>query len=110
MLSFTSYTKIGLRMATFLGVGVAIVSLLIAFVYLILKLCNWNNFVAGTAPIVVGMFFLGAVQLIFLGIIGEYILSINQRVMNRPLVVEQERINFDDSTGDDSQAGNSAPI
>jgi hypothetical protein len=110
MLSFTSYTKIGLRMATFLGVSVAIVSLLIAFVYLILKLCNWNNFVAGTAPIVVGMFFLGAVQLIFLGIIGEYILSINQRVMNRPLVVEQERINFDDSTGDDSQAGNSAPI
>ena len=110
MLSFPSYTKIGLRMATFLGVGVAIVSLLIAFVYLILKLCNWNNFVAGTAPIVVGMFFLGAVQLIFLGIIGEYILSINQRVMNRPLVVEQERINFDDSTGDDSQAGNSAPI
>lgn len=110
MLSFTSYTKIGLRMATFIGAGVAIVSLLIAFVYLILKLCNWNNFVAGTAPIVVGMFFLGAVQLIFLGIIGEYILSINQRVMNRPLVVEQERINFDDSTGDDSQAGNSAPI
>lgn len=110
MLSFTSYTKIGLRMATFIGAGVAIVSLLIAFVYLILKLCNWNNFVAGTAPIVVGMFFLGAVQLIFLGIIGEYILSINQRIMNRPLVVEQERINFDDSTGDDSQAGNSAPI
>ena len=110
MLSFTSYTKIGLRMATFIGAGVAIVSLLIAFVYLILKLGNWNNFVAGTAPIVVGMFFLGAVQLIFLGIIGEYILSINQRVMNRPLVVEQERINFDDSTGDDSQAGNSAPI
>ena len=110
MLSFTSYTKIGLRMATFIGAGVAIVSLLIAFVYLILKLCNWNNFVAGTAPIVVGMFFLGAVQLIFLGIIGEYILSINQRVMNRPLVIEQERINFDDSTGDDSQAGNSAPI
>ena len=110
MLSFTSYTKIGLRMATFIGAGVAIVSLLIAFVYLILKLCNWNNFVAGTAPIVVGMFFLGAVQLIFLGMIGAYILSINQRVMNRPLVVEQERINFDDSTGDDSQAGNSAPI
>ena len=95
MLSFTSYTKIGLRMATFIGVGVAFVSLLIAFIYLILKLCNWNNFVAGTAPIVIGMFFLGAVQLIFLGIIGEYILSMNQRIMNRPLVVEEERINFE---------------
>ena len=96
MLSFTSYTKIGLRMATFIGVGVAFFSLLIAFVYLVLKLCNWNDFVAGTAPIVIGMFFLGAVQLIFLGIIGEYILSMNQRIMNRPLVVEEERINFDE--------------
>ena len=95
MLSFTSYTKIGLRMATFIGVGVAFASLLIALIYLILKLCNWNSFVAGTAPIVIGMFFLGAVQLIFLGIIGEYILSMNQRIMNRPLVVEEERINFE---------------
>lgn len=98
MLSFTSYTKIGLRMATFIGVGVAFVSVLIALVYLVLKLLNWNNFVAGTAPIVIGMFFLGAVQLVFLGIIGEYILSMNQRIMNRPLVVEEERINFDDET------------
>lgn len=96
MLSFTSYTKIGLRMATFLGAGIAFISFLIALVYLILKLFNWNDFVAGTAPIVIGMFFLGAVQLIFLGIIGEYILSMNQRIMNRPLVVEQERINFDE--------------
>ena len=101
MLSFTSYTKIGLRMATFLGAGVAFASLLVALVYLILKLCNWQNFVAGTAPIVIGMFFLGAVQLIFLGIIGEYILSMNQRIMNRPLVVEQERINFEE----DNEAG-----
>ena len=96
MLSFTSYTKIGLRLATFLGVGVAFVSFLVAIVYLILKLINWNSFVAGTAPILIGMFFLGAVQLIFLGIIGEYILSMNQRIMNRPLVVEEERINFDE--------------
>ena len=103
MLSFTSYTKIGLRMATFLGVGVAFLSLLVALVYLVLKLCNWSNFVAGTAPIVIGMFFLGAVQLIFLGIIGEYILSMNQRLMNRPLVVEEERINFDDE-GEESEA------
>ena len=96
MLSFTSYTKIGLRAATFIGLSVAAVSFIIALVYLILKLINWKNFVAGTAPIVVGMFFLGAVQLIFLGIIGEYILSMNRRIMNRPLVVEEERINFSD--------------
>ncbi len=98
MLSFTSYTKIGLRMATFLGGGIAIVSFIVAFVYLIMKLCNWNNFNAGQAPVLIGMFFLGAVQLIFLGVIGEYILSMNQRIMNRPLVVEEERINFDEPT------------
>lgn len=105
MLSITSYTKIGLRIATFLGVGVAIVSLLVALVYLIMKLINWYHFQAGTAPIVIGMFFLGAVQLIFLGIIGEYILSMNQRIMNRPLVVEEERINFetDEQTGQGEQ-------
>lgn len=96
MLSFTAYTKIGLRLATFLGVGIGFVSLIVAFVYLILKLTNWYNFNAGMAPVVIGMFFLGAVQLFFLGIMGEYILSMNQRIINRPLVVEEERINFDE--------------
>ncbi|MBQ8983557.1 MAG: glycosyltransferase family 2 protein [Lachnospiraceae bacterium] len=95
MLSITSYTKIGLRLATFLGCGVGLVSILVAFVYLILKLIMWNDFQAGTAPILIGMCFLGAVQLFFIGFIGEYILSINERVMNRPLVVEEERINFE---------------
>ena len=96
MLSFTSYTKIGLRLATFLGGSIALLSFLVALVYLILKLFNWDNFNAGQAPILIGMFFLGAVQLVFLGVIGEYILSMNHRIMNRPLVVEQERINFDE--------------
>ena len=94
MLSFTSYTKVGLRAATFVGFGIASVSVLIGLVYLILKLIFWERFVAGTAPILLGMFFLGAVQLVFLGLIGEYILSINARVMKRPLVIEEERINF----------------
>lgn len=94
MLSFTTYTKVGLRMATFLGFGVAVISSIIAMVYLILKLVLWKNFVAGTAPILIGMFFLGSVILIFLGLIGEYILSINSRLMNRPLVIEEERINL----------------
>lgn len=95
MRSFTSYTKVGLRMATFVGFFVALLSLLIALVYLVLKLLNWYNFSMGTAPILIGMFFLGAVQLIFLGLIGEYVISINRRVMHRPLVVEAERINFE---------------
>ena len=95
MLSFTSYTKIGLRLATFLGVLCGGMSALIGLVYLVLKLVLWDNFVAGMAPVLIGMFFLGSIQLFFLGFIGEYILSINQRVMNRPLVIEEERINFD---------------
>lgn len=94
MLSFTSYTKIGLRLATFLGVGCGIVSAIIGMVYLVMKLIYWNNFVAGMAPVLIGMFFLGSVQLFFMGFLGEYIMSINQRVMNRPLVIEEERINF----------------
>ncbi len=95
MLSFTSYTKIGLRLATFLGLGVGGISFVIAIIYLVMKLIFWDRFDAGMAPVLIGMFFLGAVQLLFLGLIGEYILSINQRVMNRPLVVEEERINFE---------------
>lgn len=95
MLSITSYTKIGLRLATFLGFGVGFVSILVAFVYLVMKLIMWDQFQAGMAPILIGMCLLGAIQLFFIGIIGEYILGINERVMNRPLVVEEERINFE---------------
>lgn len=96
MLGFTSYTKVGLRMTTFVGIGIGIISVVIGFIYLILKLVFWNWFSAGMAPMLIGIFFLGAVQLFFLGIMGEYVLSINQRVMNRPLVIEEERLNFQD--------------
>ncbi|MBB2182846.1 glycosyltransferase family 2 protein [Lachnospiraceae bacterium MD1] len=95
MRSFTSYTKVGLRMCTFFGFGTAAVSLIIALVYLIIKLIMWDEFEFGIPVILVGMFFIGAVQLIFLGFIGEYILTMNQRSMKRPLVIEHERINFD---------------
>ena len=94
MLSFTTYTKGGLRAATFLGFGVALMSVIAALTYLVRKLMYWDSFAMGTAPILIGMFFLGSVILIFLGLMGEYILSINQRIMNRPLVIEEERINF----------------
>lgn len=94
MLSLTSYTKIGLRIATFMGFSIAVLSFVIGLAYLILKLVYWDRFVAGTAPVVVGIFFFGACIMIFLGIIGEYIISMNQRIMNRPLVIEEERINF----------------
>lgn len=96
MLSFTSYTKIGLRMATIMGFIFSFFSLVTAFIYLILKLFNWNSFSAGTTPILIGVFLFGSVQLFFIGLIGEYVMNINTRVMNRPLVVEEKRINFDD--------------
>lgn len=105
MLSITSYTKIGLRLATFMGCGVGLCSILVAIVYLILKLVMWNQFQAGMAPILIGMCFLGAVQLFFIGLIGEYVLNINSRIMNRPLVVEEERLNFTSKeTGDNYEA------
>lgn len=97
MLSFTSYTKIGLRLATFIGLIIAAGCFLIALIYFILKLIFWNSFTLGMAPLLIGIFFLGAVQLVFLGLIGEYILSMNKRIMNRPLVIERERINFGNS-------------
>ncbi len=98
MRSFTSYTKVGLRMCTFFGFFIAILSVIIAVVYLIRKLVDWNAFDMGIPVILIGMFFLGAVQLIFMGFMGEYILSINRRLMKRPLVIEHERINFDNKS------------
>lgn len=94
MLSVTSYTKAGLRLATFVGAISCSFSLLVAFAYLIMKLIWWDRFPAGMAPMLLGMLFLGSVQIFFIGMIGEYVLSINQRVMKRPLVIEEERINF----------------
>ena len=95
MLSFTSYTKMGLRLATFLGVICGGISIVVAIVYLILKLVYWDRFTAGMVPLILLVSFLGSLQLFFIGLMGEYIISINQRVMNRPLVIEEERINFD---------------
>lgn len=96
MLSITSYTKVGLRIATLLGFLSSGISMVIALVYLIMKLCNWDNFQAGNAPMVLGVYILGSIQLFFIGLIGEYILNINTRVIHRPLVVEEKRLNFGD--------------
>ena len=97
MLSFTSYTKVGLRIATFLGFGASALSLLVALFYLIYKLTHWDSFQAGNAPMLIGIFLLGSIQLFFIGLIGEYILNINTRVIHRPLVVEEKRINFEEN-------------
>lgn len=94
MLSFTSYTKIGMRLAVFTGLFFSIISFIVGMVYLIMKLVYWDRFVAGQAPTIIILSLMCSIILVFLGILGEYILTINQRVMNRPLVIEEERINF----------------
>lgn len=94
MLGITSYTKIGMHIATMIGFTMTIICILIAIIYLIYKLILWEQFLIGVAPIIIGMFFIGGIQLFFIGLVGEYIANINARIMNRPLVVEEERINF----------------
>lgn len=98
MLSFTSYTKVGLRIATIMGFLFSVISVIFAIVYLVLKLMYWDRFPAGTAPILIGVFLFGSIQLFFIGLLGEYIMNINTRVMKRPLVIEEERINFEEES------------
>jgi glycosyltransferase involved in cell wall biosynthesis len=96
MLGITSHSKVPLRLATMLGFAASALCLLVALFYLVYKLLFWNSFSLGQAPLVVGLFFFASVQLFFIGIIGEYIGAIHTQVMNRPLVIEKERINFDE--------------
>jgi polyisoprenyl-phosphate glycosyltransferase len=95
MLGFVNHSKVPLRLASFIGFGVAMISLLVAAGYLVYKLIFWDRFVVGTAPLVIGLFFFASIQLFFIGIIGEYIGAIYTQVKDHPIVVEKERINFD---------------
>ena len=106
MLSFTSYTKFGLRIATFLGFILGILSLIVAIVYTVLKFIWWDNFPLGTAPILIGVFLFGSLQLFFTGLVGEYIMNMNNRIMHRPLVVEDCRINFDTEPATEEEKNN----
>jgi glycosyltransferase involved in cell wall biosynthesis len=95
MLGITSHSKVPLRLATMLGFASALLSFLVGVGYLVYKLFYWDRFAAGTAPLVIGLFFFASVQLFFIGIIGEYIGAIHTRVTKRPLVIEKERIGWE---------------
>ena len=95
MLGITNHSKVPLRIAAMAGFSISVLSLLVALGYLIAKLMFWNELQLGTAPLLIGIYFFGAVQLFFIGVLGEYIGSIHTQVHKRPLVVEKERINFD---------------
>jgi polyisoprenyl-phosphate glycosyltransferase len=94
MLGITNHSKVPLRIATFTGFLVGFISFLVGLAYLVYKLLYWRRFEVGMAPVVFGIFFLGAAQLFFIGILGEYIGSIHTQVLRRPPVIERERINF----------------
>lgn len=96
MLSFTSYTKVGLRIATIVGFVMSAFSLLAALVYFVLKILWWDTFPAGSIPVLLAVLVLGSMQLFFIGLLGEYVLNMNARIMKRPLVIEEERVNFPD--------------
>jgi hypothetical protein len=92
-----------LRLVTFFGFVGALVSVLLSLAYLTYKLIFWSRFSVGIAPLVIGVFFFMSIQMLFMGIIGEYIGTIHTMVQNRPLVVEQERINFEYGPGEPSR-------
>jgi polyisoprenyl-phosphate glycosyltransferase len=100
MLGITNLSKVPLRMVTFSGFLGAFVSVLVGLAYLFYKLIFWNEFTLGIAPLVIGVFFMGSLQLVFVGIIGEYIGQIHTLVQRRPLVVEQDRVNFEYAPGE----------
>lgn len=107
MTGFVNHSKLPLRLATFTGFCLAGLSLLTALVYLVYKLAYWDSFQLGMAPMVIGMFFFSSAQLIFLGIVGEYVGAILTQVKNHPLVIEDEKLNFDDASAECVSQGDS---
>ena len=103
MLAITNLSKVPLRMVTFSGFAGALISILVSLGYLVYKLIFWSRFSVGIAPLVIGVFFILSLQMLFLGMIGEYIGTIHTMVQNRPLVVEQERVNFEYGLGEPSR-------
>lgn len=105
MLGITKHSRVPLRLMTMLGFALSCLSLLVAFGYLLAKLLFWNNFELGMAPVLIGMFFFGAMQLFFVGLLGEYIGAIQTQVRKMPLVIEAERINFREPPAPDEGQG-----
>ncbi|EPZ8123202.1 glycosyltransferase family 2 protein [Yersinia enterocolitica] len=95
MLGITNHSKVPLRLMVIGGAMLAGFSLLAALGFLIAKLVFWNSFQMGIAPLLISLFFFSSVQILFLGMLGEYLGSVHTKVRNMPLVIESERVNFD---------------
>lgn len=96
MLGLTNHSRVFLRLATMSGFALAALSMIVSIAYLVYKLIHWDSFQLGLAPLVIGLFFFNSVLLVFVGLLGEYVGAIHTRVVRRPMVVEAERLNFDD--------------
>jgi len=105
MLAITNLSKVPLRLVTFSGFVGSLLCVLISAIYLMYKLIFWSRFSAGLAPLVIGVFFIMSLQMLFIGIIGEYVGAIHTLVQKRPLVIEQERINFEYGPGEPLREG-----
>jgi glycosyltransferase involved in cell wall biosynthesis len=107
MLAITNLSKVPLRLVTFSGFVGSLLCVFVSFIYLVYKLVYWSRFSAGLAPLVIGVFFLMSLQMVFIGIIGEYVGAIHTLVQRRPFVIEQERINFEYGAGEPLQESHS---
>lgn len=96
MLGITSHSKLPIRLTTIAGFLLSFISLIVSFTFIVLKLIFWSSFNLGIAPLLVGLFFFSSVQLFFMGLLGEYVISIHTRMMRRPLVIEEARVNFNE--------------
>lgn len=105
MLGITSHSKAPIRLATMAGFALALLSLALSVGYTVWKLVKWESFELGLAPLLIGMFFFMSVQLFFIGLIGEYVAAIHTQVLKRPLVVERERVNFDEPQEGSDRSG-----
>lgn len=104
MLGITNHSKVPLRLMAMCGFFLSMLSMLIAVLFLVAKLVFWNSFSLGIAPIVVGLFFFASIQMLFIGLLGEYVGAIYTRVRRMPLVVELERVNFDSEPTPDGRS------
>ena len=110
MLAITNLSKVPLRLVTFSGFLGAMLCVLVSLAYFVYKLIYWDRFSVGVAPLVIGVFFFMSIQMLFMGIVGEYIGTIHTLVQRRPLVVEQERINFEYGPGEPLRPSPAKPV
>lgn len=103
MLGITSYSKVLMHICTMLGAATGFLSIVCAIWTFVKKLLNWNSYPVGSAALLVGVFFLGSMQLFFIGFVGEYIVNINIRTMHHPIAIEAERLNFDELKTEDEK-------